>query len=80
MPNAVVSARIPPTLKADAEKVFAQLGISPTRAIVLFYELVVRTGRIPDSQTKPDMSGDVRVEVGPWEAPVSPMPSKAAGR
>ena len=38
--TAVISARIDPNLKKEAEKVFKQLGISASQAITLFYKQV----------------------------------------
>jgi hypothetical protein len=33
----MIRARVEPTLKHEAEEVFAALGLSPTEAITLFY-------------------------------------------
>lgn len=38
--TAVISARIDPELKHDAEKVFRELGLTATQAITLFYKSV----------------------------------------
>jgi DNA-damage-inducible protein J len=38
--TAVISARISPELKHDAEKVFKKLGLTATQAITLFYKQV----------------------------------------
>jgi DNA-damage-inducible protein J len=38
--TAVISARIDPELKRDAEKVFKELGLTATQAITLFYKQV----------------------------------------
>ena len=39
--------RIDEKIKKDAEKVFTNLGITPTTAIVMFYKQVIRTNSIP---------------------------------
>jgi DNA-damage-inducible protein J len=38
--SAMIRARVDPSLKEDAEKVFAALGLSATQAITLFYQQV----------------------------------------
>ena len=38
--TAIVSARIDPELKHDAEEVFKELGLTATQAITLFYKQV----------------------------------------
>jgi len=45
--TAMVRARIQPRLKARAEKVFGDLGLSPTQAITLFYRQVELSKGIP---------------------------------
>ena len=42
-----VNVRIDSNVKKDAEAVFAKLGITPTSAISLFYNQVIRTNSIP---------------------------------
>ena len=42
-----VNIRIDSEIKHNAEIVFAKLGISPTTAITLFYNQVIRTNSIP---------------------------------
>ncbi len=42
-----VNIRIDSAIKEGAEKVFAKLGLTPTTAIVLFYNQVIRTNSIP---------------------------------
>ena len=42
-----VNIRIDDDVKRGAEMVFAKLGISPTAAITLFYNQVIRTNSIP---------------------------------
>jgi len=55
--TAVVRARIEPELKADAEYVLRELGLSPTEAVTLFYrQIKMRQGlpfevRIPNEVT-----------------------------
>ena len=39
--TAIISARIDPKLKNNAERVFKRLGLTTTQAITLFYEQVV---------------------------------------
>ena len=45
--SATVRAQVEPELKAAAENVFNQLGISTTQAITLFYEQVKQSGGLP---------------------------------
>ena len=45
MPN--INVRIDADVKAGAEKVFSRLGLTPTTAINLFYNQVIRTNSIP---------------------------------
>ena len=40
--TATVRARVEPSLKAKAEVVLGRLGLSPTEAMTLFYEQIVR--------------------------------------
>ena len=48
MPNtANLSVRIDPELKAQAESLFADLGMSLTTAITVFFRQAVRENRIP---------------------------------
>ncbi len=42
-----INVRIDNKVKANAETVFAYLGITPTAAISLFYNQVIRTNSIP---------------------------------
>ena len=42
-----INIRIDADIKAKAEKVFSSLGLTPTTAIVLFYNQVIRTNSIP---------------------------------
>lgn len=55
--TAVVSARIEPDLKTDAEVILRELGLSPTEAVTLFYrQIKMRRGlpfevRIPNKVT-----------------------------
>ncbi len=55
--TAVVSARIEPELKANAEYVLRELGLSPSEAVTIFYrQITMRQGlpfeiRIPNEVT-----------------------------
>ena len=49
-----INVRIDPNVKRKAEQVFAKLGITPTSAISLFYNQVIRTNSIP-FELKADM-------------------------
>lgn len=55
--TAVISARIDPELKHDAEEVFRELGLTATQAITLFYKQVeLERGlpfavRVPNDET-----------------------------
>ena len=42
-----VNVRIDSSIKADAEAVFSDLGLTPSTAINLFYKQVIRTHSIP---------------------------------
>ena len=42
-----INIRIDDNVKKNAERVFAELGLTPTAAIVLFYHQVIRTKSIP---------------------------------
>ena len=42
-----VNVRIDGNIKADAEAVFSELGLTPSTAINLFYKQVIRTKSIP---------------------------------
>ena len=42
-----VNVRIDSNIKTNAENVFKSLGITPTAAITLFYNQVIRTNSIP---------------------------------
>lgn len=42
-----INVRIDNNVKKSAEEVFARLGITPTAAISLFYNQVIRTNSIP---------------------------------
>jgi len=42
-----INIRIDNNVKKSAEEVFARLGITPTSAISLFYNQVIRTNSIP---------------------------------
>jgi len=37
---AVISARMDPTLKRNAERIFKKLGLTPIQAIIMFYKQV----------------------------------------
>lgn len=45
--TATIRARAEPDLKAEAEAVLAQLGLTPTQAITLYYREIVRERGIP---------------------------------
>ena len=42
-----VNIRIDENIKRKAEEVFTKLGLTPTTAIILFYNQVIRTNGIP---------------------------------
>ena len=52
--TAVVSARMNPDLKHNAEEVFAELGLTATRAITLFYERVALERGLPFAVSIPN--------------------------
>jgi len=45
--TATVRARVEPTLKAKAEVVLGRLGLSPTQAITLYYQQIIRQRAVP---------------------------------
>ncbi len=45
--TATIRARAEPDLKAEAEAVLTELGLTPTQAITLFYREIVRERGIP---------------------------------
>lgn len=45
--TATIRARTEPDLKAEAEAVLAELGLTPTQAITLYYREIVRGRGIP---------------------------------
>lgn len=45
--TATIRARVEPELKAEAEAMLEELGLSPTTAITLFYRQVVRQQGLP---------------------------------
>ena len=45
--SAMIRARVEPTLKAEVESIFEQLGLNATEAITLFYKQVQIQQRIP---------------------------------
>jgi DNA-damage-inducible protein J len=45
--TATIRARAEPALKAEAEAVLAELGLTPTQAITLYYREIVREQGIP---------------------------------
>ena len=53
MKDAIVSARVQPDLKADAERVFDKLGINTTEAIRMFLSQVRLRGALPFSVEVP---------------------------
>ena len=53
-----VNVRINNDVKANAENVFKRLGITPTTAITLFYNQVIRTNSIP-FELKVDVPNDI---------------------
>ena len=52
-----INVRIDSNVKENAEAVFAHLGITPTAAISLFYNQVIRTNSIP-FELKADFPND----------------------
>lgn len=47
MKTAIINARVKPELKNDVEKILAQLGISTTQAITMFFEQIKLNRGIP---------------------------------
>ena len=47
MKSAIISARVRPELKEDAEAILARLGITATQAITMFYEQIRMNKGIP---------------------------------
>lgn len=51
--TATVRARVEPALKARAEVVLGKLGLSPTAAITLYYEQIIRQRAVPFAVSLP---------------------------
>lgn len=49
-----VRARLEPELKAEAEAVLGRLGLTPTAAITMYYEQIVRRHGIPFDVSLPN--------------------------
>ena len=47
MKTAIINARIKPELKGDVEQILAQLGITTTQAITMFFEQIKMNRGIP---------------------------------
>ncbi len=47
MKTAIINARVKPELKSDVEKILAQLGITTTQAITMFFEQIKMNRGIP---------------------------------
>ena len=45
--TAMVRARMEPSLKQQAEEILAEVGLSPTQAITLFYRQIELSGGLP---------------------------------
>ena len=56
-----INIRIDDDIKKNAEYVFAKLGMTPTTAIVLFYNQVIRTNSIP-FELKIDIPNEVTMK------------------
>jgi len=56
MKTKVVRARVGPTIKKRAEKVLAEIGISPSEAINVFYKRIAVEGAIPFSLKVPNVT------------------------
>ena len=52
--TATVRARVEPSLKAKAEVVLDKLGLSPTEAITLYYQQIVRQRAVPFAVAMPN--------------------------
>lgn len=52
--TATVRARVEPLLKAKAEVLIRRLGLSPTEAITLFYQQIVRQRAVPFAVAMPN--------------------------
>jgi len=52
--TAVISARIDPTLKSNAEQIFRELGLTTSQAITLFYKQVDLQRGLPFSIKVPN--------------------------
>ena len=52
--TATVRARIEPGVKAEAERILEELGLSPTQALVAFYRAVIRKRGLPFALREPN--------------------------
>ena len=56
-----INIRIDSEIKKNAEAVFSKLGLTPTTAIILFYNQVIRTNSIP-FELKVDVPNETTVK------------------
>ena len=73
--TANIYARVEPTLKIEAERVLASLGITPSSAIQMFYRQIVLTKGIPFDLKVPEG----HVEPAQPEEPAEETPEKSYG-
>lgn len=52
--SAMIRARMDPALKEEVERLFAELGLTTTQAITLFYQQVKLNGGLPFSVRVPN--------------------------
>ena len=55
MATSVITARIDADLKADAEEILSQLGISPAEVLQMLYSQIILTGGIPFAVRPPNV-------------------------
>lgn len=65
MGSATINVRIDADTKRAAEKVFSQMGLSPTQAIRLFYRQTVNSNALP---FRPSLSSHVHDAIADLEA------------
>ena len=71
-----INIRIDDKIKKNAETVFAKLGLTPTTAIVLFYNQVIRTNSIP-FELKLDVPNETTIKAIEEVEEMDKNPSKA---
>ncbi|GHV20907.1 hypothetical protein AGMMS49959_09150 [Planctomycetales bacterium] len=63
MPTTTMTLKIDPTIKADAEAVFADLGMTASQAVAVFFRQVALQSGIPFPLIKPKFNAETRTAI-----------------